>query len=310
MADVIKINEPIAAERTVSVRLYKAGVGVNGILNANVIIKVAKPGSNASTDGSCTLTEATGFVDTTSGRYRLLLSASAVDTAGEVEIEISDNSGLNLFDPTHVYVSVGTLKGELYYGPISAATGTSITLSGSGTGAPVATDNYYAGGGRDCVAIIVAGTGKGQSNFANAYVGATKILSFPVAWATTPDNTSIVALLPLHGQLDAATITAIQSGLATAANLATANTNINTIISNQGRIIGLLQDNSMIDNITFGSNNIITLARVRVFADAAALASAVPGHANGADGEIYRYTITAVDAGSGQFTSFNKSRSL
>jgi hypothetical protein len=287
MADVIKINEPIATERTISCRLYKAGVGVNGVVNSNVIVKVAKPGTNAATDASCVLTEATGFVDTTSGRYRLALSTDSVSVAGEVEIEISDNSGLSLFDPTHFAVSVENLKEELYYGPISAATSTSITLSGAGTGAPVATNSYYAGGGRNCVAIVIAGTGKGESNFANAYVGSTKVLSFPVAWATTLDSTSIVALLPLHGQLDAATITSIQT-----------------------RIFGLLQENAMIDNIIFGSNNLILSARVRVFADSTTLASAVAGHSNGADGEIERYTITAVDIGAGQFSSFTKARNL
>jgi hypothetical protein len=76
------------------------------------------------------------------------------------------------------------------------------------------------------------------------------------------------------------------------------------------RLLGLTNENAMIDNITWGSNNLIVLGRVRVFADAAALAAAVPGHANGADSELYRYSISCVDIGSGQYSSYKLSRQL
>ncbi len=67
---------------------------------------------------------------------------------------------------------------------------------------------------------------------------------------------------------------------------------------------------SMIDNTVYGANALLTLARERIFASAAALASAVAGHSDNADGEIYRYTISSVDAGSGEFTSWKKTRTL
>lgn len=87
-------------------------------------------------------------------------------------------------------------------------------------------------------------------------------------------------------------------------------TDLSTSKTNIERVLGLLHENAMVDNVVYGAQNIITSARVRVFADAAALAAAVAGHANGADGEVFRYTITGVDAGSGQFTSHKISRAL
>jgi hypothetical protein len=76
------------------------------------------------------------------------------------------------------------------------------------------------------------------------------------------------------------------------------------------RIAGLLHENAMVDQVTYGSGALAVIFRVRIFADAAALAAAVPGHANGADGEIARYSGSCVDAGSGQFSSFKVQRTL
>jgi hypothetical protein len=73
---------------------------------------------------------------------------------------------------------------------------------------------------------------------------------------------------------------------------------------------GASHENSVIDNITWGSSNIVVVARERVFASAAAANAAVPGHADNADGEIRRYTITAVDITGGQFSSWKKTRTL
>lgn len=76
------------------------------------------------------------------------------------------------------------------------------------------------------------------------------------------------------------------------------------------RVAGLLRENSMLDNITYGSNNMIVIGRLRCFADATALGAAVAGHANGADGEIARYTVSAVDATGGQFSSWKFAQTL
>lgn len=87
-------------------------------------------------------------------------------------------------------------------------------------------------------------------------------------------------------------------------------TDLSTSKTNLERVLGLLHENAMVDSVVYGGQNVITSARVRVFANAAALAAAGAGNANGADGEVFRYTITGFDAGSGQFTSHKISRGL
>ncbi len=67
---------------------------------------------------------------------------------------------------------------------------------------------------------------------------------------------------------------------------------------------------AMIDNVTYGDSALLTIARERIFDSSAALAAAVAGHSDNTDGEIYRYTITAVDATGGEFTSWKKTRTL
>jgi hypothetical protein len=68
--------------------------------------------------------------------------------------------------------------------------------------------------------------------------------------------------------------------------------------------------NSMLDNFTYNANKLPTSCRQRVFADATALAAAVPGHADGADGEIERHTITGVDGGLGLPSSVRYARTF
>lgn len=110
-------------------------------------------------------------------------------------------------------------------------------------------------------------------------------------------------------------VTEIQAGLATAANLAVVagyvDTEIGTIITaltamqvDITRLLGAHRINSVTDggagaaSIVYDSGKRLTSARVRVFASAAAANAAVLGAANGADGEIARYTLTATIAAS------------
>ena len=58
------------------------------------------------------------------------------------------------------------------------------------------------------------------------------------------------------------------------------------------RTLGLLHDNSVVDNQVYGAFG-ITSARVRVFASAGAAGAATKGAADDADGEVYRYVIAA-----------------
>lgn len=83
------------------------------------------------------------------------------------------------------------------------------------------------------------------------------------------------------------------------------------------RVLGLLHENAMLDGgagvltgPTYSDNNVLESARLRVFANAAALAAATEGAANGADGEIYRYAITGADNGDGLAASFQIAKEL
>lgn len=76
------------------------------------------------------------------------------------------------------------------------------------------------------------------------------------------------------------------------------------------RLLGLLHENSMIDNVSYGDQSIITSARIRHFASAAALAAATPGNANGTDSETRRWLITCDDAGGGEYNSYKIARQL
>lgn len=66
--------------------------------------------------------------------------------------------------------------------------------------------------------------------------------------------------------------------------------------------------NSMLDKFVYNGNKMATSSRLRVFADATALAAAVAGHADGTDGEIERYTVAGVDAGFGLPSSVTYTR--
>jgi hypothetical protein len=128
-----------------------------------------------------------------------------------------------------------------------------------------------------------------------------------VSGATIITYVDAVVVLPLHTTLDATNL-----ALIAAANWDLADMASHRVAGSFGELmqlaIGLMNGNSKIDNIVYGAQNVMTSARRRVFASKVALDAAVDGHANDADGEIFRFTITAVDAGSGQITSYKETR--
>lgn len=75
-------------------------------------------------------------------------------------------------------------------------------------------------------------------------------------------------------------------------------------------IYGINYVNSMLDNCSYNASNMLTSGRIRVFISAAALAAASPGAGDGVNGEVYRFTITAVDGGGGKPSSYKMSRTL
>ncbi len=76
------------------------------------------------------------------------------------------------------------------------------------------------------------------------------------------------------------------------------------------RLEGLLHENAIIDQISYGDSNLIISARERIFASAAAANAATPGASNNADGEVFRNTVTVIQTSDGQWSSFKKVRAL
>lgn len=73
---------------------------------------------------------------------------------------------------------------------------------------------------------------------------------------------------------------------------------------------GQIKPNSMNDNYVYNASGLMTSCRIRVFASAGALASAVAGHANNTDSEIERFNVTATYNVDGTLASYQYSRAL
>jgi hypothetical protein len=76
------------------------------------------------------------------------------------------------------------------------------------------------------------------------------------------------------------------------------------------RILGLVQNNFMLDEQTYDSKGLLLTGRIRVFADPTALGSATAGAADDADSEIARYNITVVAATAGEATDYRVAQEL
>lgn len=106
----------------------------------------------------------------------------------------------------------------------------------------------------------------------------------------------------------------IQSGLATAANLAIVagyiDTEITALQADVTRLLGLHLQNSVLDggsgvaNVQYSAKKVLTSARRRVFASRALALAAAKGALNNADGEIARYVMTGEDDGTGKMKNF------
>lgn len=77
---------------------------------------------------------------------------------------------------------------QLYAGTAAGGGASTLTLANDAS----ATNDTY----KDAVAIIVGGTGAGQANTVASYVGGTRVATMARAWATQPDNTSQIVLVP------------------------------------------------------------------------------------------------------------------
>ncbi len=297
------VNEPIDARRVIWVFLVdNLNFGKAGQAGA-VTIKIAKNGGNwiAST---ATIAEVTGGA---AGSYRISFPVGEWDTEGPFGFQVT-GAAIALFEDG-VDLTVYD-EGPLYFKATGGAAG---YVQGPAT--LVATDDYYAGSAGQClVGTIIAGTGVGQTRLMYDYIGATKRLSVIPDWnaGAIPDATSIVKTVPYVGQLDASVITAIRAGIATTAALTAVAAQATAIQADTTAIIaklvilgGLLHHNTMIDNVTFGSGNMLTLWRVRAFDTKAHKDAATPGNVGLELGELVRFEGSAVDEGGGTWSSMS-----
>ncbi len=68
--------------------------------------------------------------------------------------------------------------------------------------------------------------------------------------------------------------------------------------------------NGKLDKTVYNASKFLTSGRWRVFANKAAADAAVDGHADNADGEVYRFLVTGVDEGDGTVKTFELARDL
>lgn len=139
-------------------------------------------------------------------------------------------------------------------GTAQAGAASTITLDAGAS----ATDSLYKG----AVVVVTGGTGAGQHRIITGYVGSTKVATVGEAWETAPDNTSTFMLLPGRAFVStvlAAAITAIQSGLATSAALATVQADTDDI---QTRLPAALQGGRMDSSVGAMAADVLTAAAI------------------------------------------------
>lgn len=122
----------------------------------------------------------------------------ATSVAQSVVKEIADNAG-------------GGGETQLRTGTAQGGSASTITLDAGASG----TNDYY----KHCICAITGGTGAGQAQIIDSYVGATKVATMAANWATAPDNTSEFVLLPLGTIPGASAPTAAQVADAVLAEL-------------------------------------------------------------------------------------------
>lgn len=310
-------------------------------------------------------------------------AVAAPTTAGIPKVEVDRWRGAT--QPNALLSGMVEAVPSIHSGTATAGAASTITLAASAS----ATSTVYV----PLWISVISGTGAGQCRRITGYVGGTKVATVNAAWTTNPDATSVYVISPNSlGQIDAmsnntitantinstaftaakfatdaidanalaaSAVTEIQSGLATSAALATAQTAITAIktvtdqivftVANRvdAQVIGmqpntltasalaadavaeiqsglataaalstaqtditaltaklllvqfLLQGNAYVDSTVHTANG-TTSARLRGFASAASTAAATDGAADGAQGEVARWTVTTEYDGVGQ----------
>jgi hypothetical protein len=144
-------------------------------------------------------------VNSAAGSYEIHVpNAAFLPGADSVTIDIWDTTGTPVFYCDSIVVDLRYANGVLHQGTAQAGAAGTITLASTA----VASDDYYKG----ALAVIVAGTGVGQSRYIASYVGSTKVATITPNWVTTPDSTSVVQVFAgtsAGGELSTAAQTAV-----------------------------------------------------------------------------------------------------
>jgi hypothetical protein len=178
---------------------------------ANHTIKISKDGGASAT--ATNSGHASNHVELANGEYAILITGTEATCDSLNVFGVSSSTGIVLIpfrvtllrlpnvDPgasgglpttnSSNQVALQPDAGALHSGTAQAGAAGTLTLA---AGASSTTDLYK--GNR---LKIYSGTGAGQTRTITAYNGSTKVATVDWNWTTTPDNTSLYAVLPADG---------------------------------------------------------------------------------------------------------------
>jgi hypothetical protein len=178
---------------------------------ANHTLKVSKDGGSVNT--ATNSGHASNHVELANGEYAILITGTEATCDSLNVFGVSSSTGIILIpfrtalvrlpnvDPgasgglptTNASNQVATQPGSgaLHSGTAQAGAAGSLTLAGGAS----ATSDLYKG----ALLTLISGTGAGQTRVITAYNGSTKVATVDWNWTTTPDNTSVYAVLPDDG---------------------------------------------------------------------------------------------------------------
>lgn len=186
-------NEATAARR----RVYFHLVGTDGV---TVATGEAGGQPQISTNGGAWSNTNIGVLSHIgNGRYYADVAQAGVTTAGD-RIEVRYKSANTAECPGDSIVVIANNPYSTYVTSLSAAESTVVNSGTAQAGAAgtitlatgaSATDGRYVG----CPVKITSGTGSEQMRVIASYVGATRVATVDRNWDTTPDNTSVYAVM-------------------------------------------------------------------------------------------------------------------
>lgn len=137
----------------------------------------------------------------------------------------------------------------------------------------------------DQIIFLRSGLGEDQVAAINAYNGTTKIATIDKNWNVIPDNTTGYVMLPAHIDYQHVTNAVWNAPRSE-------HTESNSFGEGVQNILGLLHQNSIVDNTVYDVNGILTSARIRVFSDKDSALAATDGGSD--EGEIAEFAIDGV----------------